>query len=180
MPEKLDFITPTFLKAFGVFHEDTMREMHEREVVKKARISKGSANLILRKLANLGILERERRGRMVFYRINLKNPVAKQLKILFNVYSLYELVNKLKPYCKKIVLFGSCAEGTDVRESDIDLFVLTADKDEVKKKISGYRKKLSRRLAPILVEIDELVTLKKEDKPLYDRISRGIALWESK
>lgn len=179
MPEKLDFITPTFLKVIYAFHENPMREMHEREIVRKARISKGSANLILRKLSSLDILERNRRGKMVFYRFNFKDPVAKQFKVLLNVYSLHDLVKRLGSNCKKIILFGSCAEGTDVWESDIDLFTLATDKRKVREEISKYRKKLRRRLAPIVVGANELIVLKKGDKPLYDRISKGIILWES-
>ncbi|MGC8998679.1 MAG: nucleotidyltransferase domain-containing protein, partial [Candidatus Bathyarchaeia archaeon] len=121
MPKKLDFITPTTLKILYVFHEDTMRELHEREVVRKAKVSKGSANKILRKLSEIGILNREKRGRMVFYRLNIKNAVARQFKVLFNVYSLHDLVEEIKQDCKRIILFGSCSEGTDVKESDIDL-----------------------------------------------------------
>jgi DNA-binding MarR family transcriptional regulator len=66
MPEKLDFITPTMLKILYVFHGDPLRELHEREVVRQARVSKGSANKILRRLSEVGVLNRERRGRMVF------------------------------------------------------------------------------------------------------------------
>jgi len=178
MPEKLDFITPTMLKILYVFHEDPMRELHEREVVRKARVSKGSANKILRKLSELGVLNRERRGRMVFYRLNVKNAIARQFKVLFHVYSLNNLVEEIKHYCKRIILFGSCSEGTDAKESDVDLFVLTNEKDKVKLKISAYQE-AEKRLAPIIVDPNEFAKLRKEDKPLYDRILKGIILWES-
>ena len=179
MPEKLDFITPTVLKVLYVFHKDPMRSLHEREVVRKAKISKGSANSILRKLSQTEILEREKVGRMVFYRFNHRNPVAKQLKILFNIYSLQRLVDELKPHCKRIILFGSCAEGLDVRESDIDLFILTREKKEVMEEISAYQKNLDRKMSPIVVNASEFAKLKREDRPLYERIEKGIVLWES-
>jgi hypothetical protein len=47
VPEKLGFITPTVLKVLYVYHEDPMQELREREVMRKAKISKGSASLIL-------------------------------------------------------------------------------------------------------------------------------------
>ncbi len=178
MPKKLDFITPTTLKILYVFHEDTMRELHEREVVRKAKVSKGSANKILRKLSEIGILNREKRGRMVFYRLNIKNAVARQFKVLFNVYSLHDLVEEIKQDCKRIILFGSCSEGTDVKESDIDLFILTSEKDIVKRKVSAYGK-TGRRIAAIIVDSNEFAKIRKEDKPLHDRILKGIILWES-
>jgi predicted nucleotidyltransferase len=91
---------------------------------------------------------------------------------------LNELVEEIKQDCKRIILFGSCSEGTDVKESDADLFVLTNEKDKIKLKINTYRK-AGKRIAPIIVDSNEFAKLRKEDKPLYDRILKGIVLWES-
>ena len=44
-------------------------------------------------------------------------------------------------------------------------------------KVSAYQKKLERRLSLIIV--NEFVKLKREDRPLYKRILKGIVLWES-
>lgn len=178
MPDKLDFITPTLLKILYLFHEEPMRELHEREVVRKARVSKGSANKILRKLSEIKVLNRSKRGRMVFYSLNMKNAVARQFKVLFNVYSLNELVEEIKQDCKRIILFGSCSEGTDVKESDVDLFILTNEKNRVKSIVNTYQK-AGKRIAPIIVNSNEFIKLRREDKPLYDRILKGILLWES-
>lgn len=179
MPEKLDFVTPTFLKVLYLFHEDPMQELHEREVVRRTKVSKGSANQILRKLSEVGVLERNKRGRMVFYKLNFKSAVARQFKILFNIYSLRELIESLKLDCKSVVLFGSCSEGTDVKESDVDIFILTNEKDRVKSRVSAYQKRMERRIAPVIVNSNEFAKLRKEDRPLYERILKGITLWES-
>ena len=58
---------------------------------------------------------------------------ARYLKILFNLSELSELVRKLRDTSKKIILFGSSAEGTDSNESDIDLLILTSDKKQGEK-----------------------------------------------
>lgn len=178
MLKKLDFITPTMLKVLYMFHEHPMQEVHEREVVRRTGISEGSANNMLRKLSEVGILERNVKGRMVFYSLNLKNALSRQLKILFNVYSLNELVNKLKQYSKKIILFGSCSEGTDTDESDIDLFILTNDRGKITSEINAYQE-IERQISPVIVNSTEFVELRKNDKPLYDRILKGLSLWET-
>jgi len=178
MPEKLDFITPTLMTVFELFLADPMQEYHEREVVRRAGVSKGSANKMLRLLADLDFLIRERKGRMVFYRLGSKNPVVRQFKILTNVYTLRKLFDKLKQHSRRIILFGSCAQGTDVRESDIDLFILTSEKDSVRKTISEYNRENERKIAPIIVDANEYVSLKRDDEPLYENIERGIMLWE--
>lgn len=179
MPEKLDFITPTFLRVLYLFHENPLQEMHEREVVRRAKISKGSANEILKQLSEVHILERNRKGRMVFYRLNLRNAVARQFKILLNVYSLNKFVESAMPICKEIILFGSCSKGIDTEESDIDIFVLTNEKDKVRSELNACQKKIGRKISPIIVNSNEYAKLRKNDKPLYERILKGITLWES-
>lgn len=179
MLKKLDFITPTLLKILYLFHEDPVREIHEREVARRAGVSEGSANRVLRLLSEIKVLERSRRGRMVFYRFNSKNALARQFKVLFNVYSLNGLVEQIRDSSKKIILFGSCSEGADAKGSDVDLFILTNEKDEVRSSISDYQKRILKRISPIVVNSNEFVKLKKEDKPLYERILKGVTLWES-
>jgi predicted nucleotidyltransferase len=178
MPGKIDFITPTLLTVFELFLSDPMREYHEREVVRTAKVSKGSANKILRALAGQCLLTRERRGRMVFYKLNRAEAVAKQFKILSNVYLLKGLTDRVKEECRRIVLFGSCAQGTDAKDSDMDLFLLTSAKNSVKRKIRDFNRASDRNVTPIVIDTNELAKLKREDKPLYENVQRGIVLWE--
>jgi predicted nucleotidyltransferase len=179
MPEKLDFLTPTTLKVLEFFFANSMREFHEREILRQAKVSKGSANKILRWLADLDFLSRERRGRMVFYKLNIKNPAVKQLKILSNVWRLREFINENREKSKKIVLFGSCAEGTDVGESDIDLLIIAEEKKLLNQAVSKFNLRSERKISPIILDMEEFVKMKRSDQPLYERIDRGIVLWET-
>lgn len=180
MPEKLDFITPTFLTVFDLFLEDPMNEYHEREVVRRTGVSKGSANKMLRLLAKINFLVRESKGRMAFYKLDVKNPAVMQFKIFLNVYALKQVTDQIREHCRRIVLFGSLAQGIDVKESDIDLFILTAEKDLVRRALSKFNRRNKRKVAPIIVDANEFIKLKREDKPLYENIERGIVLWQTK
>ena len=174
----MNFLTPTALKVLRFLLSDPMSQFHEREIVRQTGVSVGAVNQILKKLHRVGLVEKDKRGRTNFYRMNLKSPVARQFKVLFNVYSLDALVKQIKGKSERIVLFGSCAEGTDVKHSDIDLFVLTADVEEVRKRINSCERKLDRRISPIVMDSTGLTKIKSKDKPLYERIVRGIVLWE--
>jgi predicted nucleotidyltransferase len=178
MPKELGFITPTFMTVFELFLSDPMQVYHEREVVRRTNVSRGSANKILRLLATLGFLTRQTRGRMVLYRLNHREAVVKQFKILSNVYLLKGLTDQIKEDSRRIILFGSCAEGTDTGDSDIDLFVLTSTKNTVRRKIHGFNRTSERNVTPVVLDTNELTRLKREDKPLYDNMRRGIVLWE--
>ena len=178
MPKKLDFLTPTTLKVLDFFFANSMKEFHEREIVRNAKISKGSANKIPRHLADLTLLQREQKGRMVFYRLNTGDPVVKHLKILNNLWVLRKFVEKIKEKAKKVILFGSCAEGTDVKESDIDIFILIGEKKFVKESVIRFNQRNERKISPIILDIEEFTKMKREDRPLYERIYRVVVLWE--
>jgi len=106
---------------------------------------------MLRSFANLGLLSREKQGRMLFYRANMDNPVVRQLKILLTLFQLDDLIKQAKPFSDRIILFGSCAEGTDVKESDIDLLLLTNGKSELTDMIHRFSTKSQRRIVPIIL-----------------------------
>jgi predicted nucleotidyltransferase len=171
-------ITPTSIAILAQLAEDPMKEFYQREIAEKAQVSLGSANQLLRDLVKREMVILERRGKMLFYRINLDNSVSRHFKILFNVMYLDELVKELRNACKRMILFGSCAEGTDMKESDIDIFVLTQKKDVVIQTINKYERRINRRIAPIVLSSIEWASMRRKDRPLYDSISRGIILWQ--
>ncbi len=179
MFKKLEFITPTLMSVLELFLSDPMREHHQREVARSAKVSVGSANRILKLLADLDMLAGQRRGRMVFYKLNAGDPVVRQFKALLNVYSLKPLLQAARHHSRRILLFGRSAQGSDVKESDIDLFVLTSDKGPVRSEISGSNRKSERKIAPVIVDANEFVRLKRNDRALYENIERGITLWQA-
>jgi len=127
----------------------------------------------------MDFLTKDRRGRMIFYKLNLREPMVRQFKVLFNIYTLKKLVDVIKQHTRRIILFGSCSQGIDLKESDFDLFILTLEKEYVRGKISDFNRKNERKIAPIVVDATEFASLKKEDEPLYENIERGITLWEA-
>ena len=178
MVKKLDFIKPATLRVMETFFEDPLERLHEREVMRKSGVSKGSVNRILRELAGLGFLAREERGRMVFYGLNLRDSFVRQFKVLYNVWELRDFIDRIKQVSRKIILFGSCSDGTDAKESDIDMLIVTREKDIVMESVSNFNRKAEKRISPIVVDNAELAGMRNGDEPLYERIERGIVLWE--
>lgn len=178
MFKKMNFITHKSLDILYFLLSNPMEQFHEREIVRRTSVSVGAVNQFLRKFRKIGLVDMDRRGKTNLYRANLKNPVARQFKVLFNVLTINELVDKIKHISDRVVLFGSCAEGTDVKDSDIDLFILASDPEAIQREVRFYEQKIDRRIAPIVVDSNELAKMKIKDKPLYERVSRGITLWE--
>ena len=170
--------TAATLAVLEALARDPEGSVHTRKVAEKARVSVGSASMILRTLEASHLVDVEEKGAMKFYRINLLNPLSREFKILFTVRDLTDLVEALKDNAVRIVLFGSSAEGTDTKDSDVDLLILSQEPQTVKGILRRFQKEFARNLSPIIVGAEDLAKLRRHDKPLHDNISRGKVLWE--
>ena len=147
----------------------------EKEIQKATGISKAGVNLALRKLAQKGLVERKKRGRMYFYSIQLNNPFIKQLKILQNIARLWPLVKKLKKVSQKIILFGSWSRGENLKESDIDLCILTNFPEEVQE--ITKKSSLKDKLQLVIRTPTNFAEMEKKDPVFFKEIDRGIVLF---
>jgi predicted nucleotidyltransferase len=165
-------VTPSFhtLTFLGRHYRESY---YVRELAKTLSIGIGSASVQLRELCESGLITSEQKGRTLLYRANISDPLVRETKILASLLELSPLIAGLKPYVSRMILFGSCASGEDSSESDIDLFIETADRPEVYHRISQDEKNLSRKLSPIIVSPEESAQLRTRDRPLYERISQG-------
>lgn len=149
----------------------------EKEIAKATKVSKTAVNEALKELAKDKLVLRERKGRMSFYSVDLGDPVIRRLKSIENVSLLKPLVEQLKKISQKIILFGSFAEGTDVEDSDIDLFVLSNQPEKVQRIIQEFS--LVERIQPVIKKPSEFIGLDKKKPLFYQEIERGITLWEA-
>ena len=151
--------------------------LYGAELSRLTGLSKGAANQSLRKLLEFGLVSKERRGREHYYMINKGIPAMKEFKIFFNLVELFPLVSKIKKYSKSIILFGSCAQGADLHDSDVDLFIVSAEKKTVNQIVSDFSKKNSRKIAALVFEPLEAIRLRRKDPVLMTEIEKGIAVW---
>jgi predicted nucleotidyltransferase len=158
--------------------KNPMKEYYQREISNLCGVSVGATNQVMKKLFQVEFVTQEKKGKMYFYKANLKNPLVKQFKIFMNISYIFPLIRELREYSRMIILFGSCSNGTDVEESDIDLLIIATGKTYVRKKVAGFNKKSERKISPIIIDMNEFVKLRKEDKALYRNIKKGIVVWE--
>lgn len=162
------------LKFFAAHSGATL---YESEIAKSIKISVGSANQSLKELSKKEMVSLEKRGNMNFYSLNLDNPLVRQFKITQTIGELNGLINKLKPLTKHIILFGSCAEGIDTENSDIDMAIVSQEEQEARRLIK--QQKTTREIQSLIFNSKDFLTLQEKDKPLYERIQKGIILWKA-
>ncbi|MCX6767151.1 MAG: MarR family transcriptional regulator [Candidatus Micrarchaeota archaeon] len=170
----LEELPKSALKILAFLARHPSGQKYAREISREAGVSAGAASQELRKLAEAGLVSRQRRGKEFFYSLRTADPVVRQAKILFTLLELRPLVEKLAAASEKIVLFGSCSEGTDVEESDVDLLVITEKRQAVWEAVRGF--KSAKKIAPVAVSLREWIEMKRKDRPFYERVEKGIIL----
>lgn len=169
----------TPLKIISFISNQPGEVFSAHEISRVTKSSKGATNQILRLLLELDILSRERKGNLFLYRLNADSFVLRQFKIFENLLGLRGLVKEIQKYCYEIVLFGSCAEGSNAKESDIDLFIITEYKKEVRRIVAKY-KTVDVKYQAIIQDPLESVSSKKEDSVFHGQIKRGITIWKGR
>lgn len=150
-----------------------------RKISKDTGISVGAASQGLRKLEGMGMIKGYVEGRQTYYYADMENPLIRHFKVFMSILEVMPLINSLKTASKRAILYGSCAEGTDTEESDIDLFILTDSREKAKEFINKFRLK-GRKISPIIKNTVELAVMKSKDRALYNNIIKGLVLWEKK
>lgn len=151
------------------------RKFFGKEIAKRLAISLGGAHNALKYLTKEKIVREEQKGNMKFYQINEENPLVRQIKATAVIKKLLPLVNQLKKLAKEIILFGSASRGEQTFASDIDLFILTHQPEEIKKEIAGYKRKML--LKPVILTPNQWSELEVKEPEFYREVKQGIKLF---
>lgn len=120
------------------FFLKTGEEIYVKKLAKELKISPQTANYYLKFYKKEGILKERKQGNLLLYSLT-DNCLTRHLKIFYILNFLYPFALK---FCREnkittLVLYGSHASGTYDKNSDIDLLVISQQKnlrlDEVKK-----------------------------------------------
>lgn len=152
-------------------------EVTASKISEKLDLSIGSVYEILKEFESAGIVHGTRIGRATIYEPVRNNPLVKQFRAFDNLIYLNDLVDQLKNFARKIILFGSCSRGDDMIDSDIDLFLLVDEDMQYKARsiISSYTSE--REIKPVIVDSIELMDIQKNDPVFYGEITKGLILW---
>ncbi len=103
--------------------------LHGREIARRTGLPAGTITRELGKLAEAGLLKREKRGNQQVYSADTSGPIFSELaSILRKTSGLADvLVQALAPAAHKIrvaFVFGSVAQGRETAASDIDVMLI--------------------------------------------------------
>lgn len=118
------------------YFKNPSSKLRVRELERLLKIPLPSTIRYVKELIEKQILTKAQTGNVVFYTSNRTSKTFLLEKKLFNLKSLYEcgLIEQLITELSNptIIVFGSYSKGEDLEDGDVDLYVETSSKKEIK------------------------------------------------
>jgi predicted nucleotidyltransferase len=165
-------------KILSLFAMNPDQQYYVREISRRLNISLGAVHGALSLLEKSGILVSRSIGKTKLYRLEAHNPIIKEFLILTTLLILEPLTQALKEDSRRVILFGSYSAGTFTSASDLDLFVVSEEKEKVLDIVDSFKRKTDLDIRPVIRRLVEWIKLEKEDPVFFNEISLGITLWE--
>lgn len=166
------------LKVLSYLVQYPGKEFLNSEIQKATSASRIGVYFALKELVRQGLVSQEKRGKSLFYRVIPDNVTIRQFKVLKNVFALQPIVSKLKPFSRKITLYGSYSRGENYSVSDIDLFIISKDPEATKDAVSTIKTK--QKIQAVIKTAAELDSFIENERVFMQEVDRGIVLWEEK
>lgn len=152
--------------------------LHGREVARRTGLPAGTITRELTKLADAGLLRREKRGNQQVYSANTGSPIFAELASILRKTSgladvLSSVLAPLAAQLKLAFVFGSVARGEEAAGSDIDILLVgEASFRDAVEALYPAQATLGREINPKVFGIDEFAAKAPSEPFLRDVLSR--------
>lgn len=116
------------VKVLSLFMLNAGNEYYLREIAQETSLAIRSVQRTVKDLTEIGILQREKRGNSVYFRLRDDVPILSELKTIFlKTVGLGALLRQMLAEQKGIqiaFIYGSVAKGEEEASSDIDVAII--------------------------------------------------------
>ena len=148
-----------------------------RELGRRFNVSAGTLARELKQFSHEGLLQREARGKEVFYRLNRTHALFPEIKgIIEKTRGIpVRLAEGLQPIksIRQAYIYGSFAKGTPAANSDIDLLLLGRETPASKELFKQLERKFGRSINVTAYEPKEFETKRKDPSEFLFEVMRG-------
>jgi DNA-binding MarR family transcriptional regulator len=174
-------VKTTHQKVLSLFLAYPTHLFYGSEISKKVRISIGQTSKILGELLSAGIVEKKRKGKTELYNLTEMSPELRLFKAMNTVLNIAPLVQHLKPMCRLVMLYGSCANGLNVEESDLDLLVVSSNREKVLDTVARFSPKERygyTEIKSVIKTPAEWAGMETKDPVYFAEVQKGLVLYE--
>jgi predicted nucleotidyltransferase len=146
------------VKILRALLEYPTKEFNENELAGVSKVGQKTVNRAMPKYVSYGMVNVRTIGKANVYTLNLGHYIVKQLKSLFQAEEGAKL--ELKRLLKdafladkaviSLAIFGSVAKGEEEPTSDIDVFILTKDKEGAKERLEKVGAEVMERFGNVI------------------------------
>jgi predicted nucleotidyltransferase len=172
------FVKSSEQKILSLFAMNPDQAFYGRQISRSLRISIGAAHGALSFLEKKGILASQIIGKTKLYKLESTNPVINAFAVLNTLLILEPLAQVLKENSTLVILYGSYSTGTFTSESDLDLFIVSEEKEKILNKIDGFKRKTNLDIRPVIKRLVEWIKIEREDPEFFNEVNLGVTLWE--
>lgn len=172
------FIQTPEQKILGLFAMNPGKAFYTREISKILNLSLGSAHSALHSLERSEFLAAEFIGRTKLYSLIMRGPIIPAFRVLYALLLLDPLVSNLRELSRRVILYGSYANGTFSDGSDLDLLIVTEDSAKVIDTIEAAQRITGLDLRPLIMNQLEWMAFEQKSPEFFDELSHGLVLWE--
>lgn len=168
-------------RVLGLLLLQPDRTYHVREIARLTETSPGTLHKELARLAQAGLLTREKVGNQVRYGANRQCPIFEELAgILRKTSGLSDvLLDALAPLARRVrlaLVFGSVARGEERSGSDVDVLVIgSVGFAEAVNALHPAQERIGREINPVVMTASEL--RKKAGEPFLRAVLGGEKLF---
>jgi predicted nucleotidyltransferase len=166
-------------RVLGMLLLHPEESLHGREIARRTGLAAGTLTRELKRLADVGLLNRQRRGNQLVYSANRDAPIFEELAgILRKTSGLADVVAEaLEPVTDRVdvaFIFGSVARGAETQGSDVDVLIIgSIDFGTVVDALHTAQQRLARDINPKLFSAREWKVKLREKNPfVLDVLSR--------
>ena len=172
------------LKIVDLLARNTGKKFTINEIAKALKKYYSFVHKIVNKLIKDGVINKENAGRSYLCSLNIENEKTITLIQLSEIEKKDEFLKEkrelkiiLEDFVKSakmnisvisIVLFGSYAKGTETKESDVDILLISKSKDGIDKTVKEIYAKYEKEINTIIMDPDDFK--KQKDKAVIKEI----------
>ena len=152
--------------------------LHGREIARRTGLPAGTITRELRRLAEVGLLRRQKRGNQQLYSADTSCPVFPELAGLLRKTSgladvLAQALDPVAPRLRAAFVFGSVAQGRETAGSDIDLMLIgDVGFAQVLELLFPAQAELGREINPKIYSADEFAARAATEPFLRDVLAK--------
>lgn len=158
-------------RVLGMLLLHPEESLHGREIARRTGLPAGTLTRELKRLAEAGLLNCERRGNQLLYSANRQSPIFEELAGILRKTSgladvVAEALEPLNHHIEVALIFGSVARGSETRGSDVDVLIIGAvDYGSVVDALYTAQQRLAREINPMVFTRREWSAKLKERNP---------------